>query len=149
MASATTRPLACSLFGNGKIACGEPRGKVEVISLIECMDDITQHLKSCHLSRVKVMEYELILARAGIFHLPKDEIRKMTVCPKHRHNLGKYWRPLKRASILNIRSGRPRCIVKTLSTGRWPRRYRKCSVHLFQLGRVSYVFLSVDVIFSR
>ena len=70
MASATTRPLACSLFGNGKIACGEPRGKAEVISLIECVDDITHHLKSCHLSRVKVMEYELILARAGMFHLP-------------------------------------------------------------------------------
>ena len=86
--------LACSLFGNGKIACGEPRGTVEVISLIECVDDITHHLKSCHLSRVKVMEYELILARAGLFHLPNDEIRKVTVCPKHRHNLGKYWRPL-------------------------------------------------------
>ena len=34
MASASARPLAYSLFGNGKIACGESRGKVEVISLI-------------------------------------------------------------------------------------------------------------------
>ena len=92
MASATTRPLACSLFGNGQIARGEPRGKVEVISLIECVDDITYR---CHLSRVKVMEYEFISARAGIFHLPNDEIRKMNVCLKHRNNLGKYWRPLK------------------------------------------------------
>ena len=66
-----------------------------MISLIECVDDITHGLKRCHLSRVKVMGHELILARAGIFHLPNVEIRKMTVCPKHRHNLGKYWRPLK------------------------------------------------------
>ena len=34
--------------------CGESRGKVDVISLIECVDDVTYHLKSCHLSRVKV-----------------------------------------------------------------------------------------------
>ena len=47
------------------------------------MDDITHHLKNCHLSRVKVMEYELILARERIFYLPNDEIRKMTVYPKH------------------------------------------------------------------
>ena len=65
MASVTTRPLACSLFGNGKIACGESRGKVEVMSLIECVDDITHHLKSCHLLRVKVMEYELIFGQGG------------------------------------------------------------------------------------
>ena len=81
MGNAITRPLACSLFETGKIACGEPRGKVEVISLIECVDDITYVLKSYHLSRVKVMDYELILSRAGIFHLPNDEIRKMTVLP--------------------------------------------------------------------
>ena len=43
-----------SFFGNGKITCGESRGKVDVISLIECVDDVTYHLKSCHLSRVKV-----------------------------------------------------------------------------------------------
>ena len=35
-----------------------------MISLIECADDVTYHLKSCQLSRVKVTEYELILARA-------------------------------------------------------------------------------------
>ena len=94
-ASASTRPLACSFFGSGKVSCGESRGKFDVIPLIECVDDVTSHLKSCHLSRVKVAEYELILARAGTFHLPNDEVRKMTVCPKHRHDLGKYWRPLK------------------------------------------------------
>ena len=58
------RPLACLCFGNGHILCGESRGKVEVIPLIECVDDITYYLKSCHLSHVEVMEYELILAES-------------------------------------------------------------------------------------
>ena len=79
-------------FGNGKITCGESRGKVDVISLIECVDDVVYHLKSCHLSRVKVTEYELLLAGMGNFHPSHDEITKLTVCPKHRHNLGKYRR---------------------------------------------------------
>ena len=95
MASAPTRPSACSFFGNGKINCGESRGKEQVIPLTECVSDVRNHLKSCHLSRAKVMEYELILARVGKFNLPLDEIKKLTICPKHRHNLGQYWRPLK------------------------------------------------------
>ena len=84
-----------SFLGNGKITCGESRGKVEVISLIECVDYVIYHLKSCHISRVKVAEYELILARAGNFQPSHDEITKLAVCPKHRHNLGIYWRPLR------------------------------------------------------
>lgn len=35
---------------------------------LPCVDDVTYYLKSCHLSRVKVTEYEFILARAGNFH---------------------------------------------------------------------------------
>ena len=65
MAGASSKPIACSFFGNGKITCGESQGKVDVISLIECVDDVTYHLKSCHLSRVKVTEHKLILARGG------------------------------------------------------------------------------------
>ena len=66
-----------------------------MISLIECVDDVTYHLKSCHLSRVKVTEYELILARAEDFHPSHDEITMLAVFPKHRHNLGKHWLPLR------------------------------------------------------
>jgi len=70
--------------------CGESRGKVYVISLIQCGDDVTYHLKSCHLSRVKVTEHVLILARVGNFHPSHAEITKLADCPKHRHNLDKY-----------------------------------------------------------
>ena len=36
-----------------------------------------------------------MLARVGNYNLPLNEIKKLTICPKHRHNLGQYWRPLK------------------------------------------------------
>ena len=36
-----------------------------------------------------------MLARVGNFNLSLDEIKTLTICPKHRHNLGQYWRPLK------------------------------------------------------
>ena len=101
MASAPTRPIVCSFFGSGKITCGESRGKKESVPLIQCIANITNHLKSCHLSRAKVAEYELILARTGKFNLPLDEIEKLTTCPKHRHNLGQYWRSLKTCQYPN------------------------------------------------
>ena len=93
MASSSIRK--CSFFGVAKIECGESRGKEEVIPLKECNSDISNQLRSCHLSRANVTEYDLILARAGIFDLPLERVSEMTICPKHRYNLGKYWRPLK------------------------------------------------------
>ena len=83
--------------------------------------------KSCHISRVKVTEYELILARAGNFHPSHDEITvaKLAVCPKHRHNLGTYWRPLRIGNIYNKGDERQHFTFKTPSTGRWPRRAKE------------------------
>ena len=95
------KPTSCSFIGKGKIICGESRGKQDVIPLVECVADVRNHLKSCHLSRTKVTEQELILARVGRFNLPLDEIKTLTICPKHRHNLGQYWRPLKTCQYPN------------------------------------------------
>ena len=53
------------------------------------------HLRSCNLSRTKVTEYDVILARAGKFNLSHEEVEKMVVCPAHRHNFDIYWRPRK------------------------------------------------------
>ena len=59
----------------------------------ECMDDITSYLASCHLSKCsKVNENELILARAGIRGLSEEQVAKMTICPRHRHLLRRFWR---------------------------------------------------------
>ena len=83
------------------IICLESRGKEDVIPLAECVAEVRNHLKSCDLSRTKVTEHELILARVGKFNLPLDEIKKLTICPKHRHDLAQYWRPLKTCQYPN------------------------------------------------
>ena len=101
MARAVTRPTACSFIGKGNIICLESRGKEDVIHLAECVAEVRNHLKSCHPSRTKVTEHELILARVGKFNLPLDEIKKLTICPKHRHDLAQYWRPLKTCQYPN------------------------------------------------
>lgn len=85
----------CSLSERVGISCGESRGVIEVQSLLDCQSDISGHLASCHLSKSDLKEYELILVRAGLFHLPIEQVQCMTICQKHRNNLGKFWRPLK------------------------------------------------------
>ena len=83
----------CSLFGIQAIPCGESRGERSIVDLVECNDDITAQLATCHLSRSGLKESELILARAGLFHLTEEQIRNIKVCPSHRYNLGRFWRP--------------------------------------------------------
>jgi hypothetical protein len=40
--------------------------------LTKCKDDIRGHLSSCHVSWENIEEYELILARAGLFDIPES-----------------------------------------------------------------------------
>ena len=75
--------------------CGSSRGFEEFVKLNSCNDDISAHLSKCYLSREVVSERELILARSGFFELDETQTNEMIVCPKHRHLLGKYWRPSK------------------------------------------------------
>ena len=84
----------CSFKDNLKTACGSSRGCSESKKLKECDDNIEQHLKNCNLWRTSGLnEADLILARAGHFGLSKKQIDSMNICPRHRHNLGKFWRP--------------------------------------------------------
>ena len=69
----------------------EKRGEGKIILLRECGHEISNHLRRCHLSRENVTEIDLILARAGLFDLSASTVKQMTVCPKHRNNLGRYW----------------------------------------------------------
>ena len=85
----------CSFSGIAKIECGESRHQTEVLNLVDCCSDISTHLASCHLSKSDLKEYELILARSGRFGFSDEQIRMMQICPSHRHNLGRYWRPLR------------------------------------------------------
>ena len=83
----------CSFNSITSIVYGECRGESGITRLEQCDENIQSHLSSCHLSRSNFKEYELIHTRAGLFHLPDEEIRSMTVCPNHRYNLLRYWRP--------------------------------------------------------
>ena len=71
--------------------CGPNRGEEKVIFLRECVGEISNHLCRCHLSRENVTKIDIILARAGLFDLSASKVKEMTVCPKHRSNLGRYW----------------------------------------------------------
>ena len=71
--------------------CGPNRGEEKIVFLHECVHEISNHLRRYHLSRENVTEVDLILARAGLFDLSARKVKEMTVCPKHRNNLGRYW----------------------------------------------------------
>ena len=85
----------CSFVGISGICCGPSRGLQDICSLHECQEDIKSQLSTCHLSKSKLSESELIAIRAGMFGLTEDQMRKITICPSHRHNLGRFWRPLR------------------------------------------------------
>ena len=96
--SITVMEPICSFSELAKSSCGEFRKSPNIVrKLLECKDDITGHLQACRLSRLvgKIQEYELILVRAGIFDFPPNQLEKMWICPKHRYNLGRNWRPLR------------------------------------------------------
>ena len=83
-------PAKSSFAGRANITCGSSRDKDEFFPLKKYVIEVKNHLRSCNLSRTKVTEYDLILARAGKFNLSHEEVEMMVVCPAHRHNLGIY-----------------------------------------------------------
>ena len=82
----------CSFVGFGRSSCGESRGVEEVVILGDCQANIESHLSSCHLSKTKLKESELIAARAGVFNPTEEQLQSMTVCRSHRNALGRFWR---------------------------------------------------------
>lgn len=85
--------------------CGESRGLSSLFRLSECTDDIKRHLKTYHLSREDLVEYQLILARSGQFSALEEDVSTWWICPKHRHNLGKFWLPSRRSCNMPNHNG--------------------------------------------
>ena len=65
----------CSLSNLQNILCGESRGMSTNVNLLEFTEDIHIHLVSCHLSKSSLKEYEIILARADLSHLEKEQLK--------------------------------------------------------------------------
>ena len=83
----------CSLHEILQTPCGSSRDKESHVFLSECNADISAHLLSCHLSKCgDVTEAGLIMARAGIRAMSATQITRITICPRHRHSLGRFWR---------------------------------------------------------
>ena len=61
-------PAKCSFAGIANITCGSSRDKDSFFLLNKCVVQVKNPLRSCNLSRTKVTEYDLILARAGKFN---------------------------------------------------------------------------------
>lgn len=80
---------------NVKTSCGPSRGLSGFVRVTECNDTVETHLVSNHLSKEHLSESQLILARAGMFYLHHEDARKMWICYKHRHTLGKFWKSTK------------------------------------------------------
>ena len=99
--------MACFLQYSELFAeCGDSRSISGLFSLTKCEDNIQSHLASLHLSRQHLSERDIILARAGMFDLDDSIVTDMKVCAKHRHNLGKFWRP-STACLYPTHQGRP------------------------------------------
>ena len=86
---------SCSFVGVGGISCGESRGLKEISCLFDCKEDMSVQLSNCHLSKSNLRENELIAIRAEMFNLTEEQFKMMFICPSHRHNLGRFWRPLR------------------------------------------------------
>ena len=67
--------------------CGVSRGISGLFCLSECNEDIQNHLASLHLSRSRLTERDVILARVGMFELDETVIENMKICAKHRHTV--------------------------------------------------------------
>ena len=82
---------SCFMFLKDESSCREFKGERKLVPLIQCNNDITAHLRRCHLTKENITESELILRRAGYFDKSAQQVEKMFVCPRHRANLGKDW----------------------------------------------------------
>ena len=65
----------CFLKNTEGEKCGPSSGVSGEVRLEECNDKIENHLISCYLSK-ESLKWELILARAGLFNLPRENVKK-------------------------------------------------------------------------
>jgi hypothetical protein len=94
MLPGTPKVVKCSVGQRLETDCGlcsrYPSMK-ECMPILACKRDIQVHLRRLNLSRQAVAsEGDLILLRSGIFGSNGEGL---TVCPRHRENLGLSWRP--------------------------------------------------------
>ncbi|CAG2204934.1 unnamed protein product [Mytilus edulis] len=110
-----------------KTQCGTSshyQNELSLVKLFDCNRDISGHLHSLRLptgqNQTKCdtqTEGQLISRRAGVF----DYNRNLSICPKHRYDLGIYWRPRTTCQFPgHIGKGKPvRTVTSPMSYGIW------------------------------
>ena len=93
--------------------CGTSSDIRGLVPLIDCNDDVQRHLASFRLSKSNLNECDLILARVGTLNVSQQEKEQFLVCPYHRHNFGKFWRPSKVTCQYPLHKGKSKTIKGT------------------------------------
>ena len=101
--------LSCSFVTFSNKACDISKrfpGVTEYFPLTSCHKDIRAHLRAVNVYQTSILtEKDLILARSGHF---EEECLNMAVGPKHRAELGIFWRPGRKCSHPLHRGGKGR-----------------------------------------
>ena len=129
----------CFLESRDCSGCGHFSGVSAPISLLECQDDVSSHLKYYHLSS-KILEYELILFRSGHFGLEMGKLKQMFVCSKHRNALGKHWKCGKSTCQHPEHKGKRERKETRCSTPDWLEMFSKFTELQLQSDHVSNIF---------
>ena len=83
--------------------CSETTSRLTKLSecrsyIVDQYEDGSQHIGS-------VQEHELILNRSGLLHdLASKQLERLWICAKHRHDMGKNWRPCRICMPLPVAS---------------------------------------------
>ena len=133
MSFTTVKQMASVCF-HADNTCGDSRGKPSLSRLVDCKEDIRNHLANYRLSNVFLSEYEAIFARAGKFELTEEDVSNLRVCPPHRYALGKYWVPSKKTCNSPCHTGQPKTLtgrdVVTYDMAKWMKKLYGCNVQL-------------------
>ena len=106
--------MSCS-FCTPSSSCGSAPyapDEFNIIPLEACRKDLTGYLKNLGVSGSRGLgtenvptEVEIILNRAGIHSLSKEERTGMTVCPKHRYELTTHYQKLSSVCLYPTHQG--------------------------------------------
>ena len=93
--------MSCSFSAENSVCGPTPYAPTElhVIPLEACRKDLTEYLTKLGVSGsrglgTRITEYEVILNRAGLHSLSKEDRERITVCPKHRYELTTHYQKL-------------------------------------------------------
>ena len=84
--------------------------KSDYVALVDCNDDMTNHLAGCPLPKSVLKEHEVIFARAGIFRWTDAQVKEMVICLNTETIRGNIGVQQRRVNIQFITEGKSQAI---------------------------------------